>query len=240
MKINDAPIEIDATIITRPIETTALTFADNPQPRCPVVLLLDCSSSMVGQPSAMLREAVAQFYAEIASDPIASMSVEICVIALGSNAWVLRGFEPAADAKPPSLPEDCGTTPIGKGIHLGLHEIAERRSYYGRCGTSAYKPWMILMTDGQPTDEWQHAAAQAATLSNKNQLFFMGVGIGAEVDMGTLGKIVPPAPGAHKLKGLHFREFFRWLSDSLRVVSSGSTTVTKQVLPDPDEYDWRV
>lgn len=237
----NTPIEIEATIVSRPIQPHALTFADNPQPRCPVVLLLDCSTSMEGAAIQELEAGVGQFYREMAADPIASMSVEICVILFGHGVHVLRGFQTVAEtlAKPLPRLSANGYTPMGAAIRLGLSEIGERRKFYQRNGLAAYKPWMVLLTDGQPNDEWQSAAIEVGTQAAAGRLTMLGVGIGPCVDMATLSQIVPPDPGPFRLAGLRFCNFFRWLSDSLRVVSSGST-VAQRSIPNPNEYDWKL
>jgi len=237
----NTPIEIEATIVSRPINSLALTFADNPQPRCPVVLLLDCSSSMQGSPITELEAGVGQFYREMASDPIASMSIEIDVITFGDSVRKIRSFETVADTLAKPLPHllASGMTPMGAAIRLGLDDVRQRRDYYKRQGVSAYKPWIVLLTDGQPNDEWQTPAATARGMANRGELTFIGVGIGSTVDMTTLGQIVPPDPGAHRLAGLQFQNFFRWLSDSLRVVSTGST-VQQRAMPNPAEYEWKL
>ena len=237
----NTPIEIEATIVSRPINPYALTFADNPQPRCPVVLLLDCSSSMAGSPITELEAAVGQFYREMASDPIASMSVEIGVVTFGDSIKKLRDFEAVADTLAKPLPHlvASGNTPMGAAIRLAVDEVKQRRAFYKCQGFSAYKPWIVLMTDGQPNDDWQNPAMTARGMADRGELTFIGVGIGTSVDMTTLSQIVPPDPGAHRLAGLKFQNFFRWLADSLRLVSTGST-VQQRAMPNPAEYDWKL
>lgn len=235
----NTPIEIETTIISRPINTLALTFADNPQPRCPVVLLLDTSTSMAGSPIVELEAAVGQFYSEMANDPIASMSVEISVISFGASVDQLRRFESVADTLNKPLPtlQATGNTPMGSALSLALSEIDARRAWYQRQGLSAYQPWIVILTDGQPNDSWQTPTNQARHRAERGKLTMIGVGIGNGVDMHTLNQIVPADPGAHRLAGLKFQNFFRWLSDSLRVVSTGST-VQQRPLPNTDDYDW--
>ena len=48
-------------------------FADNPEPCCPVVLLLDTSGSMNGPPIEELNEALKTFNRELKADPLASL-----------------------------------------------------------------------------------------------------------------------------------------------------------------------
>jgi hypothetical protein len=46
-------------------------FADNPEPRCPCLLLLDVSGSMRGSPINQLNEGLAQFRDELFADSLA-------------------------------------------------------------------------------------------------------------------------------------------------------------------------
>jgi len=128
---------------------------------------------------------------------------------------------------------------MGHAISLGLEQIRQRRDFYRQQGHAAYKPWIVLMTDGQPNDNWQDPASQARLQSDQGRLQFCGVGIGDEVDMETLRYILPAGSPPQRLQGLRFAEFFRWLSDSLKIVTSGSTTQQRQT-PAVEDYDWKL
>ena len=51
-------------------------FADNPEPRCPVVLVLDTSGSMNGMPIMELNEGLRAFGTALKADRLASLRVE--------------------------------------------------------------------------------------------------------------------------------------------------------------------
>jgi uncharacterized protein YegL len=72
-------------------------FAENPEPRCPVVLALDTSGSMQGNAIAELNEALRAFAAALRSDRLASLRVEVAVIAFGGKVRAInvRGTTPA-------------------------------------------------------------------------------------------------------------------------------------------------
>ena len=57
--------------------------ADNPEPRCPVVLVLDTSGSMKGQAILELNEGLRAFAQAIRADRLASLRVEVAVITFG-------------------------------------------------------------------------------------------------------------------------------------------------------------
>src|SRR5262245_5532275 len=60
-------------------------LAENPEPRCPVVLLLDTSASMQGEPSAQLNQGLQEFSQAIADDPLASLRVEVGIVTFGGS-----------------------------------------------------------------------------------------------------------------------------------------------------------
>jgi uncharacterized protein YegL len=70
-------------------------FAENPEPRCPVVLVLDTSGSMQGKAIVEMNEGLRAFAAAIQADRLASLRVEVAVIAFGGKVRALdvRGGE---------------------------------------------------------------------------------------------------------------------------------------------------
>lgn len=70
-------------------------FADNPEPRCPVVLVLDTSGSMNGEPIKELNEGLRAFTEALQNDPLASLRVEVALITFGGKvrAVNVRGSE---------------------------------------------------------------------------------------------------------------------------------------------------
>lgn len=71
-------------------------FADNPEPRCPVVLVLDTSGSMNGAPIVELNEGLRAFGEALKGDRLAALRVEVAVVAFGGRVRALnvRGQEP--------------------------------------------------------------------------------------------------------------------------------------------------
>ena len=55
-------------------------FVDNPEPRCPVILLCDTSGSMSGAPINALNSGLAAFKEDVYRDEIASLRVEVALV----------------------------------------------------------------------------------------------------------------------------------------------------------------
>jgi uncharacterized protein YegL len=205
-------------------------FADNPAPRCPCLLLLDVSASMQGQPIAELNAGLITFKDELAADALAMKQVEVGIVTFGPVQIALP-FQGASSFYPPNLSAQ-GDTPMGNAIKQGLDMVRQRKDEYKANGISYYRPWVFLITDGGPTDEWQSAAAAVREGEQSKSFAFFAIGIqGANMD--TLHQICVREPLL--LDGLRFRDLFSWLSTSLRSVSQ-STPGTEVPLQSPQGW----
>lgn len=206
-------------------------FVSNPEPRCPCLLLLDTSGSMQGKPLAQLNEGVRTFKEQLASDGMAMQRVEVAIVTFGP-VKVVSDFQTADTFLPPIL-VPTGDTPIGAAVTTALDMIEARKRDYRAAGISYYRPWIFLITDGTPTDEWRSAAARIHAGDNNETKSFSFFGVGVEgASMETLSLICSPGRPPLKLSGLNFRELFVWLSASLKGVSQ-SQVGTAVPLPPP-------
>jgi uncharacterized protein YegL len=197
------------------------SFPDNPEPRCPCLLLLDTSGSMAGAPISELNAGLVTL-----KDELAMKRVEVAVITFGP-VKVENGFHTAPNFFPPHL-QAGGDTPMGAAIKQGLDMIKQRKEEYRANGIDYYRPWIFLLTDGAPTDEWQSAAAMVQEGEASKSFAFFAVGIqGANMDI--LKRISVREP--LKLQGLKFRELFRWLSGSMKNVSGSVPGTTVPLAP---------
>ncbi len=202
-------------------------FASNPEPRCPCILLLDVSGSMSGRPINELNAGLVTFRDELLADPLALKRVELGIVTFGP-VHVEQPFTSGANFFPPILFAQ-GDTPMGAAITKALDMVEERKREYRANGISYYRPWIFLITDGAPTDEWQAAANKVFRGEEDKRFAFFSIGVQG-ADMKTLAQISVRQP--LPLQGLQFRELFSWLSSSLRSVSR-STPGTEVVLEAP-------
>ncbi|SEN98182.1 Uncharacterized conserved protein YegL, contains vWA domain of TerY type [Duganella sp. CF517] len=202
-------------------------FADNPEPRCPCVLLLDVSGSMSGAAISELNAGLATFRDELAADSLAMQRVEVAIVTFGPTQVELP-FTSAGAFYPPAL-NARGDTPMGSAIIQALDLLRDRKAEYRANGIAFYRPWVFLITDGAPTDSWQTAAAAVKEGETSKSFAFFAIGVkGANMEI--LSQISVRSPLS--LQELKFRELFSWLSNSLRSVSR-STPGTEVQLTAP-------
>jgi uncharacterized protein YegL len=211
----------------------AVEFAENPEPRCACVLLLDTSGSMSGPPIAALNEGLQVLKNDLLKDPLASRRVELAVVAFDSEVNVVQDFVTPDQFSPPPLTAQ-GTTHMGSGIHKALEMIEARKAQYKANGVMYYRPWVFMITDGEPQGEEEDVIQRAAKRIRDDEaakrVAFFGVGV-ESANMARLAQILVRTP--IKLIGLNFAEMFVWLSRSTGAVARSKTDDQQVALPPP-------
>lgn len=202
-----------------PFTETAPGFAENPEPRCASLLLLDVSGSMAGPPLQQLQEGLAIYKDELFADSLARKRVEVAIVTFGGSVQVPQAFTTAEFFNAPTL-EATGDTPMAAAIITALDLLKARKEEYKSGGIGYYRPWVFLITDGAPTDfntpQWTEAVTRVREGEGKKAFSFFAVGVEG-ADMERLKQLSTREP--LKLKGLRFRDLFVWLSSSQQTVS---------------------
>lgn len=191
---------------------------ENPTPRVPVCLVLDTSYSMSGPPINNLNQGIAKFYEAIKADDYARYSVEIAIVTFGGTAQKILDFESIDHQQQPMLTV-AGGTPMGQALQMATALLEDRIKKYKDVGVDYHQPWLVLMTDGRPTDDVESVIPKIYQMDVDKQLMVFPIGIGAGADMKTLARLSSVRQPL-RLKGLKFELFFEWLGNSISNVSS--------------------
>lgn len=215
-------------------------FAENPDPRVPCVLLLDTSSSMEGRPLAELNAGLRQFRDELCQDNLAARRVEVAILTFGGQVHLQHDFTPARSF----FPQDVGGgggTPMAEAVIRGIKHLEERKRIYQANGIAYYRPWMFLITDGEPTGDagsWSLACQGVAMGEQQKKFTFFAIGT-AEANFDKLRALSPARPPI-QLKQVAFRDLFHWLSNSLTRVSQSQVGTSIALAPATGDDGWGV
>ena len=126
-----------------------------------------------------------------------------------------------------------GLTPLGKAMELALQKIEEQKCLYDSCGITSKRPWIFLISDGEPTDyDWEIIAEKCRYAQKNKKVVVHAVGTqGANLEKLAKFSLISPK----RLTGLKFTEFFLWLSRSVSCISKAAPNIPDQL---EDTGDW--
>ena len=220
-----------------------IDYSGNPNQRTPCVLVLDASRSMVTVTKSgrtrmdEMMSGIRTLQTELQGDDTALVRVQLAIVSVGgpsNDAEIMLDWTDATDFQAfPITPN--GTTPLGKGVQIALEMVEQAKLNLRAAGVSYTRPWMMVISDGEPTDPadvWSAAAREcrAAEASKKVEVFCIGV---EGANLARMAELSAKPP--QMLSGTKFRELFVWLSASLSAASRSRPGESIQ-LPSPDPW----
>lgn len=191
------------------------------------VLLVDTSGSMNPDAIVELNEGLQEFARALQSDSKAYGCADICVISFDSQVNEVVPFCPAASFQPPQLTAG-GWTRMNEAIITGLDAIEIRKQEYKDLGVAYWKPWIFLLTDGEPNDNEYKSAAltRLHDALDRKKVTFFPMGIGPDANIPLLKQYTKDGCGmVLKATKQNFKEAFVWLSSSMSVISNSNPTM---------------
>ena len=204
------------------VQFDSVEFTYNPEARCPVVLIVDISSSMTGEPIARVNEAIADFRTEISRDKLVALRADVSLVAFNHETQEYD-FASVNQFNPPPL-EASGGTRMCSAIHTALDLLEHRKQEYRKEGVSYYRPIAMLLTDGNPEhdseEEITSVGDRIAREEEGRHVAFFTLGVEG-ANRAALSRIAPPnRPPKHIGDSRNIEGLFRWLSNSVAKVST--------------------
>lgn len=206
------------------INTTAATQQyeeENYEQKCLCVLVLDTSGSMNASGAIKeLNDGLVAFKNETMQDPVTRDRLELAIVTFNSKIDVVQQPDILPNIQMPTL-QASGQTQLVAAIEKAQELVESRKQYYKGQGIPYYRPWIVVMTDGDPYPVGQDVDGIANRIksdaNDKKYVFFI-IGIGNDVQDSVLTTLATPEFPAARMDAVKFSEFFTWLSASASVV----------------------
>ncbi len=170
---------------------------------------------MEGEPISQLNQGIRQIAKSFRSFREQTLRLEIATVTFGGVVNI-SGPVPSADYSFEDL-NAAGSTPFGEALSDTLMMLKMWTSQKRATSATFFPPWVITITDGEPTDEWEQTASQLVKEESRGSVNTIPVGvIGANMDkLAKISRRNAPAD----LRELRFQELFGWLSFSIQLAS---------------------
>jgi uncharacterized protein YegL len=209
--------------------------ARNKDQKCPVVLLLDTSGSMAGLAIDELNKALTQIKEDILNDTMLSNRLEVGIVAFDDDARVERPIDLISPDTDLPILNIGGVTNLVAGMNKAIELVTERKNFYKSNGEQYYRPFIVLFTDGAPTntpEEIEELDQNIQKLSDEKRFIFLPFGVDG-ADMQLLAKIAAQTADerlkntgtAFAMKDVSkFTEVFQFVSASISgIMEKGGT-----------------
>jgi len=207
---------------------------DNYEQKCLCVLVVDISGSMSGEPINQLNRGLQEFHKEVIADFVASQRLEVSIVTFGSSVLCIQEPNLVNNFQMPTLSTN-GSTKLVDGVLLAMDLVENRKRWYKETGQNYYRPMIVLITDGEPDsdqDLFGLSNEVSAKVASKSFMFYsLGVRGYNHHKLNQICSTPPPLP----LDGYKFSEFFKWLSNSIGIITKSTEG---EVLMLPPVSDW--
>lgn len=218
---------------------TLKSFATQSARPLPVIILADVSGSMSenGKIEA-LNLALKDMLETFKTESRLRAEIQVAIITFGGSANVFQPLTPAH-----ALPQwkdfnAYGGTPLGDACRLAQQLIEDKNQIFSR----AYKPVMILLSDGLPTDDYEQAFEAFKQSERAQKATRLAMAIGDDADVQLLASfnndIEASVFKAHQARDI--QRFFRAVTMSVcaRSTSQNPDEIVPFVVPDDNDDEF--
>jgi uncharacterized protein YegL len=186
---------------------------------------------MKGSKIAQLNAGLRDLERDLRNHDLARDRVQLAVLRVDSNVTVVADWVDAADFTAPVL-EASGLTALGEAVATALTMIEDRKQIYRQSGITYTRPWLFIMTDGEPNDKgWEQKAslARSAEAAGKVVIRLIGVEGANTHELGLFSQ----SGEVFSVGEVDFHNLFVWISASLSQVSSTAAGEAVQIAAPP-------
>jgi uncharacterized protein YegL len=144
----------------------------------------------------ILNEAVRRMIDSFAGEELSETEFLVSIITFGDQALQHLSPQSASSVQWADMQAD-GNTAMGSALSLVKNLIEDKDVIPSR----AYRPTVVLVSDGQPTDKWEKPLEALITSGRSAKCFFMAMGIGDNPGRRVLERFISQTPVLAEVNG---------------------------------------
>ena len=209
-----------------PAKTALREFSQLRLRELATILLLDVSGSMGADGKIeALNQSAGEMISTLADADGLRAEIQLAVITFGGTARLHVPLQSVAAVKWQDM-QAGGKTPMGQAMHIAADLIEDRDLIPAR----AYRPTVVLVSDGLPTDDWQAGLECLTRKGRAQKAHRMALGVGADADEAMLTQFLadPEAKVFHAEDAGKIETFLRLVTMS---VTARSRNANRNQIP---------
>ena len=203
--------------------------------RLPVYILIQTSGAMKGEPIESIKVGLESMIASLRQDPFALESVQISIITFNRFPAELVPLTELENLQVPLIDQ-----PESAGVHLGeaLEMLCNKVDNDVKLSTPDSKgdwmPLLFIMADGRASDT-QLFKEVVPKIKKRNFGSIVACCVGAKRDISNLELFATTVVSLDTTDSSTFKQFFKWVSDSVGVGNRSIGASDGILLPPPPE-----
>lgn len=200
-------------------------------------LCIDTSGSMRGEPIEAVNAGLQSLLTSLRQNPYALESVHLSVTTFDSDIKQILPMTPLTQV---SIPEivcpDSGATLIGEALEHIAQAVQRDQRPSDDESQSDWRPILILLTDGKPTD----LLAYSDIIPVIKSLGFGNIvacAAGPKADASYLKQLTDTVVSLDTMDAAGFAKFFQWVSAAVATQGDAARTAPGELPPPPPEIN---
>lgn len=199
------------------------------QPHVAIALVLDVSRSMNipeegGRRIDLLNDGLNTMIREMKVDSRLKNIIDVAIYTFGESSLhnPYQGFRSIADMEEIYLVANQNSTYITGTLEMAVEHVKERSKQYQVAGGGAYKPWIVVITDGEFHDndsELNRVGFVMKQREKRGKQHFFGMGICKDFNREQLELFADDKGRVQRIKPSLLPEFFSWIGKSMKAIS---------------------
>ena len=173
--------------------------------RMPLIFLLETSAAS-GAYINELNTALNGFKASVTGQTI----LDTAIIQFGEHVDVLQNFKTVANMNPVRL-----ITAGGANFSYAVQQAVQMAENYKISQNASYKPWIVLISGGNPIDDISTACTTIQNLQQADKLRFMALSVGGY----NLPYLKQLTDVVFRLDNMDFASFFSWIAGCMAAIA---------------------